>query len=287
MTATEPPLAQGIEEALEVVATLQRQLLKLQRQAQNVPLPLPVPPEDEASTSNATAPGGAAAEADDDDSRQQQKSTSSRVLAMWGNSGGPTLSSSTDPSVQHASPTATSSFGKKALSQTSSEAQIATQGLQRSHPETGRTIRPSKDPADEVADAPGGGKTDGVREPLAMDLLFKSRCRELYMHVDRDGDGSLSHAELVQAVTLWMPHAIQERSVEEMFAEADANGSGRINLDEFVAMMSNEFGHKLSTLDQLRQARRRPSVRPSVRSSVRPAARPSVRLSVRPSIRPC
>ena len=84
----------------------------------------------------------------------------------------------------------------------------------------------------------------------AMELLFKARCREIYMQLDEDSNSQLTEKELLVAVRgLGLP----DTDIASVFERADTDQSGYIALDEFVDMMSDAFGSRLSELDDLRQ----------------------------------
>ena len=56
---------------------------------------------------------------------------------------------------------------------------------------------------------------------------------------DHNNDGSISKDELKEAMTRY-GHIFSEEECEEMFSEADRNGDGNIDFDEFLSMMMAE-----------------------------------------------
>ncbi|XP_061465502.1 calcium-binding protein 4 [Rhineura floridana] len=55
---------------------------------------------------------------------------------------------------------------------------------------------------------------------------------------DTDGDGAISGAELCQAVTALLGEQLKAQEVDEILQDVDLNGDGRVDLDEFVMMLS-------------------------------------------------
>jgi len=97
-----------------------------------------------------------------------------------------------------------------------------------------------KDMINEV-DADGNGTID-FPEFLTM-MARKMRAtdseeeiKEAFKVFDKDGNGYISAAELRQVMTS-LGEKLTEKEVDEMIREADIDGDGQINYDEFVKMM--------------------------------------------------
>ena len=82
----------------------------------------------------------------------------------------------------------------------------------------------------------------------AMHLLYRGRCKELYLQMDRNGDGSLSPAELSSAAPKL---GMTPEQLNEIFSKADRDKGGSLSLDEFVAMMGEHFGNLIEDLDEV------------------------------------
>jgi calmodulin/calcium-binding protein CML len=74
----------------------------------------------------------------------------------------------------------------------------------------------------EAAHADGGGAEEELREAFGV--------------FDRDHDGHISKAEL-RHVMISLGEKLTDEEVEGMIAEADLDGDGLVNFDEFVRMM--------------------------------------------------
>ncbi len=61
--------------------------------------------------------------------------------------------------------------------------------------------------------------------------------RAAFRAFDHDNNGSISKEELQDAMTRY-GHTFTVEECDEMFREADANNDGKIDFDEFVAMMT-------------------------------------------------
>mmetsp|Transcript_41120 Transcript_41120/g.108006 ORF Transcript_41120/g.108006 Transcript_41120/m.108006 type:complete len:276 (-) Transcript_41120:367-1194(-) len=72
--------------------------------------------------------------------------------------------------------------------------------------------------------------TDGEQEIMEAFRLF-----------DKDGNGSISVAEL-RNVMCQLGEKLSDEEVDEMVTEADMDGTGRINIEEFVQMMMCDSG---------------------------------------------
>ncbi|KAG0263677.1 hypothetical protein DFQ27_001634 [Actinomortierella ambigua] len=90
-------------------------------------------------------------------------------------------------------------------------------------------------------DADGNGKID-FPEFLTMmarkmkDTDSEEEIREAFKVFDKDNNGYISAAELRHVLTN-LGERLSEAEVDEMITEADVDGDGQINYDEFVRMM--------------------------------------------------
>jgi len=76
--------------------------------------------------------------------------------------------------------------------------------------------------------------------------------REIFNLVDKDGGGSISKVELAELLdTLGIDATPDE--VDQMVAEIDADGSGEIDFEEFVTVMSRKVNANYSA-EQVRQS---------------------------------
>ena len=82
----------------------------------------------------------------------------------------------------------------------------------------------------------------------AMHLLYRGRCKELYLQMDRNGDGSLSPAELSSAAPKL---GMTVEQLNEIFTKADRDKGGSLSIDEFVEMMGEHFGNLIEDLDEV------------------------------------
>ena len=68
---------------------------------------------------------------------------------------------------------------------------------------------------------------------------------ELYLKafrvIDRDGNGLVDAAELYQVMKNLGEDAFTMTEAEEMIREADIDGDGKVNYEEFVRMMMSNF----------------------------------------------
>ena len=62
--------------------------------------------------------------------------------------------------------------------------------------------------------------------------------REAFRAFDKNGNGFISAAELRHVMTN-LGERITDEEVDEMMREADIDGDGQINFEEFVAMMTS------------------------------------------------
>lgn len=57
---------------------------------------------------------------------------------------------------------------------------------------------------------------------------------------DRDGDGKITRQELAEVLNNGDVGDIVDGHIDEILKQADANGDGEIDFDEFVAMMEKQ-----------------------------------------------
>jgi calmodulin len=90
-------------------------------------------------------------------------------------------------------------------------------------------------------DTDGNGQID-FKEFLNMmvakmkDVITEDEIREAFLLFDNDGNGYISAAELRHVMTS-LGETLTDEEVEELMNEADANGDGQIDYDEFVKLM--------------------------------------------------
>jgi len=90
-------------------------------------------------------------------------------------------------------------------------------------------------------DVDGNGQID-FNEFLNMmvmkmkDVITEEEIREAFLLFDNDGNGFISAAELRHVMTN-LGETLTDEEVEELMHEADANGDGQIDYDEFVKLM--------------------------------------------------
>ena len=60
--------------------------------------------------------------------------------------------------------------------------------------------------------------------------------REAFKIFDRDGNGYIDFAELKTVITR-MGEPLTDKEADEIFQQADSNGDGKLDYDEFVQMM--------------------------------------------------
>ncbi|XP_052767660.1 calmodulin-like [Mya arenaria] len=93
-------------------------------------------------------------------------------------------------------------------------------------------------------DADGNGTID-FPEFLTMmsrklnDMDGEEELREAFKTFDRDGNGYISAAELRHVMTN-LGEKLTDEEVDEMIREADIDGDGQVNYDEFVTMMTSK-----------------------------------------------
>ena len=62
---------------------------------------------------------------------------------------------------------------------------------------------------------------------------------EAFKVFDKDGSGFISKAELIHVMAN-LGEKLSDGEIDEMIREADVNGDGQINYEEFVQMMMNK-----------------------------------------------
>ncbi|KAG0249048.1 hypothetical protein BG011_009629 [Mortierella polycephala] len=93
-------------------------------------------------------------------------------------------------------------------------------------------------------DADGNGTID-FPEFLTMmarkmvDTESEEEIKEAFKVFDKDGNGYISAAELRHVLTN-LGERLSDQEVDEMITEADVDGDGQINYDEFVRMMMSK-----------------------------------------------
>ena len=76
------------------------------------------------------------------------------------------------------------------------------------------------------------------------DSDIEEEIREAFRVFDKEGNGFISTAELA-AVMMNIGEVLSQEETEELVAEADIDGDGNVNYEEFVAMIFREasFDH--------------------------------------------
>ncbi|KAI8379350.1 calmodulin-like protein [Radiomyces spectabilis] len=91
------------------------------------------------------------------------------------------------------------------------------------------------------ADADGDNRID-LCEFLALltrqPLLDKTVSLEAFELFDKDGDGYISADELHQAMTTILGDYVLPKEIDQMMAEADIDGDGKISCEEFMRMLT-------------------------------------------------
>ena len=64
----------------------------------------------------------------------------------------------------------------------------------------------------------------------------ESSIRRAFRTLDKDGNGYITARELKEVMSK-LGEKLTTKEVEELVYESDTNGDGRIDIDEFVAMM--------------------------------------------------
>lgn len=100
-------------------------------------------------------------------------------------------------------------------------------------------------------DADGNGTIDfeeflAMMAKQCMKADSEEELREAFKVFDKDGNGYISAAELRHVMTN-LGEKLTDEEVEEMIREADIDGDGQVNYDEFVKMMSSKW-HWMSVL---------------------------------------
>jgi len=96
-----------------------------------------------------------------------------------------------------------------------------------------------KETAKMPSNAEDDGDNDGESEAGDEendDNLTEEMLETKFAEVDIDGDGTISSAELKQAIEQNRP-GVKAKEIDEIMKEADANGDGNIDLSEFMQAM--------------------------------------------------
>ena len=79
-----------------------------------------------------------------------------------------------------------------------------------------------------------------IREAFRYFLvLFYKIWMQIFSVFDKDGNGYISSAELRHVMTN-LGEKLTDEEVDEMIREADIDGDGQVNYEEFVAMMTSK-----------------------------------------------
>ncbi|XP_070538757.1 calmodulin-like [Ptychodera flava] len=94
------------------------------------------------------------------------------------------------------------------------------------------------------ADADGNGTIDFpefltmmARKTKDTDSELENEIREAFRVFDRDGNGFISASELRHVMTN-LGEKLTDEEVDEMIREADIDGDGQVNYEEFVKVMT-------------------------------------------------
>ncbi|CEO94473.1 EF-hand domain-containing protein [Plasmodiophora brassicae] len=74
-------------------------------------------------------------------------------------------------------------------------------------------------------------------KPATKDMTFEAELREAFIVFDKDGNGLISAQELM-SVLINLGEAVTEDEIATMIADADLNGDGQMDWDEFVKVMT-------------------------------------------------
>ena len=93
-------------------------------------------------------------------------------------------------------------------------------------------------------DANGNGTVDFPEFLTLMvnkmkDTDSEEEILEAFKVYDKDGNGFISKAELIHVMAN-LGEKLSDGEIDEMIREADVNGDGQINYEEFVQMMMNK-----------------------------------------------
>ena len=81
--------------------------------------------------------------------------------------------------------------------------------------------------------------TEAGRGIHATVLSIQTNALHIFSAFDHNNDGSISKEELREAMTRY-GQMFSAAECDEMFREADANGDGSIDFDEFLKMMMED-----------------------------------------------
>ncbi|XP_011801940.1 PREDICTED: calcium-binding protein 5 [Colobus angolensis palliatus] len=74
--------------------------------------------------------------------------------------------------------------------------------------------------------------------PLGQDEIEGNTIFPSCPHFDTNGDGEITLAELQQAMQRLLGERLTPREISDVVREADVNGDGTVDFEEFVKMMS-------------------------------------------------
>ena len=74
---------------------------------------------------------------------------------------------------------------------------------------------------------------------MAQKMKESEEIREAFRVFDKDGNGSISAAELRHVLTN-LGEELTEKEVDEMINVADIDGDGQVNYEEFFNMMTSK-----------------------------------------------
>ncbi|KAH8075714.1 voltage-gated potassium channel [Aureococcus anophagefferens] len=82
-------------------------------------------------------------------------------------------------------------------------------------------------------------QSEAGKAAQTTELLFRARCREIFNNIDADHSGEIDLEELGVAMKL-LGREMAPEAVKEMMAKFDKDGDGNLDMDEFVALMSEK-----------------------------------------------
>jgi len=114
--------------------------------------------------------------------------------------------------------------------------------------------KPAPAPAVKKAEADARAKKKKENEDLIKELTPDQikEFKEAFKLFDRDGDGQITSAEL-GTVMRSLGQNPTEAELRDMVQEADEDGNGHIDFEEFLAMMARKI-KEVDSVDELREA---------------------------------
>jgi len=100
----------------------------------------------------------------------------------------------------------------------------------------GRLVHPQPRPRTPLNASPPQKNPPSLAALPLQDVDSEEELREAFKVFDKDGNGFISAAELRHVMTN-LGEKLSDAEVDEMIREADVDGDGQINYDEFVDMM--------------------------------------------------